>query len=269
MSTKAILEQLNQFGYNEKEIKNAIHSVNNKYDINEIQDYIDSNKSVQPSESAATSLGTTTGNLNISRFDKLRAMGNEKKIDLVNGYIRAIQDMFPNDLIFYIIPMAINQYTCLFYIEFVRQIRWNNVYYTRSKLSLEDDLKLCRHEVSSGYANVSADIEPITNGIHCFRVLARSASRNTLFFSFMRYGEHNEYAYRSFYQAQLYGTTTHGYIVINGTNKNEGLCNPAAEYQLDLLIDCEQKQIKMRQTSQIINSVNGRFRKTHKITCLC
>merc|ERR1711933_96648 len=107
--------------------------------------------------SAAPTTALVTSS-NLLRFDKLRALGNKKDITLIDGYIRAIQDV-------YIIPKVINQYICLFYISIMQQLTWSNAFYTEKKLSFEENRKLVVHNTSSGYASVSADIEPISDGI--------------------------------------------------------------------------------------------------------
>eukprot|EP00484_Ammonia_sp_Unknown_P029498 CAMPEP_0197034598 /NCGR_PEP_ID=MMETSP1384-20130603/12666_1 /TAXON_ID=29189 /ORGANISM="Ammonia sp." /LENGTH=285 /DNA_ID=CAMNT_0042464547 /DNA_START=57 /DNA_END=914 /DNA_ORIENTATION=+ len=197
-------------------------------DINAIKEYIDRNMA---------HTAQTDGKLDMSRYQQI----NPKHILLVDGYIRSVQGLIH----LYTIPTAVNQICTLFYSSIIRRLQWNDQYYTDTKLTLQDDKYLVVHTADSGYACVSADIEPISQGVHCFRVLSHSNSRNTIFFSFMRWGPDNQYKYDSFYQARLYGTTTHGYVCANGKNAGTGLCNPAVEYQLDLLLDLEKSEIRI------------------------
>ena len=232
----SIIEQLKAFSYQEKDIKHAIDNVTDKSNINSIIEYIENHQN---------RLSKSLSSLN--SFDPSRfSLIPKEDVHLVYGYIRTIQQLFPyQHTSFYIIPTSINKICCLFYSELMLPITWNTKYYTNDKLSIKDDNKLVCHDSKSGYAYISANIKPIVSGIHCFRVVSYSKSRNTIFFSFMRFSKDNEYKYHSFYSAQLYGTTTHGFTVYNGGNDGKGLHNPAVEYQLDMMINCEEKEIRI------------------------
>mmetsp|Transcript_12158 Transcript_12158/g.18330 ORF Transcript_12158/g.18330 Transcript_12158/m.18330 type:complete len:330 (+) Transcript_12158:40-1029(+) len=233
---ESIIEQLITFGYRTEEIKHAMDNVEQNKDINAIMEYCNNAKAIDIDYSAFNS------KVDLRRYSLL----TEQQRFLVDGFIRMnIESILPQQITFYIIPISINMTIACFSSIDVKPVPFNPEFYADSKLELYEDNHLVRHEKMSGYACISALIEPIESGVHCFRVLANSSSRNTTFFCFMRYGAKNEYKYESFYDAAVYGTTTHGYTVYNGQNDANGLSNPAAEYQLDMLINCEQREIRI------------------------
>ena len=158
----------------------------------------------------------------------------------ITGYVREYTQGFQ---LHSIIPDAIITLIYDFYLPIIT-LKFKDHPMT-DNLSLSDDNKLVTHNSECDYSYIHADVDPIMTGIHCFRVLAHSKNMNTILFAFIQ--PKDKYPEYSYSDSTCWGSTTHGFTYSGGDDneQGDGLELPSEQYQLDMMIDCENGEIKI------------------------
>lgn len=106
---------------------------------------------------------------------------------LVHGYIKQES----NDID---IPLDVISLCVLFYLETYEILRFSEKYKSDDGIQLIDDRK-CAHKVGSRHRYVLCDIEPVSEGIHCWRVKVDNPQTNWIMFGVSECQKFNNLSY--------------------------------------------------------------------------